>query len=107
MGLTENQKLKDDLSVQKAIIATQYLVDDSQEFDESELILNKILCGVDIDFYVDTSIKLVDVEIAVCGYELHIEKQTTDILLRYLPWNLSIIKSSIMKLKLIIDWKYI
>ena len=143
MGLTENQKFKDDLSVQKAIIATQYLVDDSQEFDESELILNKILCGVDIDFYVDTSIKLVDVEIAVCnmalktiiqqwdkmksvgalrdyflkregvlkindsGYELHIEKQTTDILLRYLPWNLSIIKSSIMKLKLIIDWKYI
>ena len=41
------------------------------------------------------------------GYELHIEKQTTDILLRFLPWNLSIIKSSIMKLKLIIDWKYI
>ena len=143
MGLTENQKFKDDLSVQKAIIASQYLVDDSQEFDESELILNKILCGVDIDFYVDTSIKLVDVEIAVCnmalktiiqqwdkmksvdalrdyflkrdgvlkindsGYELHIEKQTTDILLRFLPWNLSIIKSSIMKLKLIIDWKYI
>ena len=143
MGLTENQQFKDDLSVQKAIIATQYLVDDSQEYDESELILNKILCGVDIDFYVDTSIKLVDVEIAVCnmalktiiqqwdkmksvdalrdyflkregvlkindsGYELYIEKQTTDILLRYLPWNLSIIKSSIMKLKLIIDWKYI
>ena len=143
MGLTEGQKFKDDLSVQKAIIATQYLVDDSQEYDESELILNKILCGVDIDFYVDTSIKLVDVEIAVCnmalktiiqqwdkiksvdalreyflkregvlkinesGYELHIEKQTTDILLRFLPWNLSIIKSSIMKLKLIIDWKYI
>ena len=143
MGLTEGQKFKDDLSVQKAIIATQYLVNDSQEYEESELILNKILCGVDIDFYVDTSIKLVDVEIAVCnmalktivqqwdkmksvdalrdyflkregvlkindsGYELHIEKQTTDILLRFLPWNLSIIKSSIMKLKLIIDWKYI
>ena len=42
MGLTENQQFKDDLSVQKAIIATQYLVDDSQEYDESKLILNKI-----------------------------------------------------------------
>jgi hypothetical protein len=41
------------------------------------------------------------------GYQLYIKAQTTDALLRFLPWNLSIIKSSIMQTKLTIDWKYI
>ena len=143
LGLTENNQFKDDLSIQKGIIATQYLVEGINEFDESKLVLNKILCGVDINFYVDNSIELIDVETAVCdmalkaiiqqwdkiksveslrdyflkregvlkltesGYQLYIKAQTTDALLRFLPWNLSIIKSSIMQTKLTIDWKYI
>ena len=143
LGLTENNEFKDDLSIQKGIIATQYLVEGINEFDESKLVLNKILCGVDVDFYVDNSIDLIDVETAVCdmalkaiiqqwdkiksvetlreyflkregvlkltesGYQLYIKAQTTDALLRFLPWNLSIIKSSIMQTKLTIDWKYI
>jgi hypothetical protein len=40
------------------------------------------------------------------GAELHVEKETRDILIKFLPWNLSVIKTSIMNTKLIIHWKY-
>ena len=40
------------------------------------------------------------------GYKLIVEKESRDILLRFLPWNLAIIKSSFMNSKLVIDWNY-
>ena len=144
LGLIENSQLKDDESKQKALLATQYLVDGKLKTEETKLVLNKILCGLQIDFYLDQSLELNDIETGVCdmalktiieqwgkvksvstlrdyflkrkgvlksdeggGYKLIVEKESRDILLRFLPWNLSIIKSSLMNSKLEIDWKYL
>ena len=143
LDLIEDGKLKSDEATQKAIAATQYLVDGKNEIDETELPLNKILCGADIDFYVDDAVVLGEIELGICdmalktivaqwgkvksvatlrdyffkrkgvlkidensGADLHVEKETRDILLKFLPWNLSVVKTSIMKTKLIIHWKY-
>ncbi len=143
LGLIENSQLKDDESKQKALLATQYLVDGKLKTEETKLVLNKILCGLDIDFYLDQSLELNDIETGVCdmalktiveqwgkvksvstlrdyflkrkgvlksdeggGYKLLVEKESRDILLRFLPWNLAIIKSSFMNSKLVIDWNY-
>ena len=143
LGLIENSQLKDDESKQKALLATQYLVDGKLKTEENKLVLNKILCGLEIDFYLDESLELNDIETGVCdmalktileqwgkvksvstlrdyflkrkgvlksdeggGYKLIVEKESRDILLRFLPWNLAIIKSSFMNSKLVIDWKY-
>jgi uncharacterized protein (UPF0333 family) len=143
MGLLEHNKIKNDASMQKAILATQYLERGAKEVEETQLVLNKILCGADIDFYVDTGISLDEIEISICdmalksilgqwgklksiealreyffqrtgllqsqedgAFRLTIEKETRDILLRFIPWNLSIIKTTVMQDKLIIDWKY-
>jgi len=143
LDLIEDGKLKSDEAIQKAIAATQYLVDGKNEIDETELLLNKILCGADLDFYVDETLELNEIEIGICdmalktivaqwgkvksvatlrdyffkrkgvlkfdentGAELHVEKETRDILIKFLPWNLSVIKTSIMNTKLIIHWKY-
>ena len=144
MGLIEDNKIKNNVSIQKAILATQYLVHGAKEVDETQLILNKILCGADIDFYVDVDISLDDLEIGICdmalksilgqwgkiksvgalreyffqragliqsneegAYTLIVEKETRDILLKFIPWNLSIIKTTLMNDKIIIDWKYL
>ena len=143
LGLIENSQLKDDESKQKALLATQYLVDGKLKTEENKLVLNKILCGLEIDFYLDQSLELNDIETGVCdmalktileqwgkvksvstlrdyflkrkgvlksdeggGYKLIVEKESRDILLRFLPWNLAIIKSSFMNSKLVIDWNY-
>ena len=144
MGLLENNKIKNNVSIQKAVLATQYLVHGTKEVDETQLILNKILCGAEIDFYVDVDISLDDIEIGICdmalksilgqwgkiksvgalreyffqrtgliqsveegAFTLIVEKETRDILLKFIPWNLSIIKTTLMEDKLIIDWKYL
>ena len=143
LDLVEDGKLKSDEATQKAIAASQYLVDGKNEIDETELLLNKILCGADLDFYVDDTLVLNEIELGICdmalktivsqwgkvksvatlrdyffkrkgvlkfdensGAELHVEKETRDILIKFLPWNLSVIKTSIMNTKLIIHWKY-
>tara|TARA_B100001175_G_scaffold265059_1_gene235246 strand:+ start:27157 stop:31326 length:4170 start_codon:yes stop_codon:yes gene_type:complete len=143
MGLLENGTFKSDEATQKAIIATQYLVDGKNKIDETELLLNKILCGADIDFFVDDSLQLNEIEIGICdtalktivfqwgkvksintlrdyffkrkgvlkfdqniNADLFVEKETRDILIKFLPWNLSVIKTSLMNKKLTIHWKY-
>ena len=65
LGLIENSQLKDDESKQKALLATQYLVDGKLK-TENKLVLNKILCGLQIDFYLDQSLELNDIETGVC-----------------------------------------
>ena len=143
MGLLENGNFKSDEATQKAIIATQYLVDGKNKIDETELLLNKILCGADIDFFVDDSLQLNEIEIGICdtalktivfqwgkvksintlrdyffkrkgvlkfdqniNADLFVEKETRDILIKFLPWNLSVVKTSLMNKKLTINWKY-
>ena len=143
MGLLEDGTFKSDEATQKAILATQYLVDGKNKIDETELLLNKILCGADIDFFVDDSLQLNEIELGICDMalktiisqwgkvksvntlrdyffkregvlkldqninaDLYVEKETRDILIKFLPWNLSVIKTSLMNKKLIIHWKY-
>ena len=125
MGLLENGTFKSDEATQKAIIATQYLVDGKNKIDETELLLNKILCGADIDFFVDNSLQLNEIEIGICdtalktiifqwgkvksintlrdyffkrkgvlkfdqniNADLFVEKETRDILIKFLPCSL-------------------
>ena len=51
----------------KAILLTQYIVTGSLEFKEEELILNKIIFGVGVDYLVDCSIDLMDHELEICN----------------------------------------
>jgi hypothetical protein len=143
LGLLENKKIKDDLSMQKALLATHYLVYGNREVDENQLVLNKILCGTTLDFFINTDISLDEMEKGICdmalksiigqwgkvksvatlrdsflqrngvlkaedenNFTLIVEKETRDILLRFIPWNLSIIKTTLMQSKLVIDWKF-
>ena len=57
--------LKDNTSKDKAILATDYIVN-GLESNEKDFILNKILCGVDSDWNTDTSNKLNDYELGIC-----------------------------------------
>ena len=52
--------------VQKAILLTQYLCTGNEDFDENELILNKLICGVDVNHFVDVSRRLEDFEKEFC-----------------------------------------
>ncbi|MVO09643.1 hypothetical protein GOQ30_10770 [Flavobacterium sp. TP390] len=49
---------KDKMQQHKAILLTQFLIDGSDRFRESDLILNKILCGFAIEEIVNVKIKL-------------------------------------------------
>lgn len=49
---------KDKLQQHKAILLTQFLIDGSDRFRESDLILNKILCGFAVQEIVNVKIKL-------------------------------------------------
>lgn len=62
LGLLQGRNFIDDVSRQKAIVMTNYIVYGEAEFDESNLVLNKILCGVNPDFFVDSSIVLSDLD---------------------------------------------
>lgn len=142
LNLLENQGFKDDFSTQKAILATQYLVQGNQDYLETELMLNKILCGVALDYYIDTDIKLTENELGICDmalkavvqqweqlktvaslrefflqregvlqqkemeYNLRVKEETRDILVKFISWNLSIIKTTLMETRLVIFWKY-
>ena len=62
LGYTEGREFKDDYSLQKAILLLQYIVFGAVHVDETNLVLNKIMCGVAPDFFVDTSIELNDMD---------------------------------------------
>ena len=69
MGLIHNEKFKDKLSISKALISTNFFVTGISESDsiDDDLILNKILCGVELDFVLDSSISLNSAEINICN----------------------------------------
>lgn len=49
---------KDKIQQHKAILLLQYLIDGSDRFNESDLVLNKILCGFAVEEIVNVKIKL-------------------------------------------------
>ena len=49
LQLTVNNLFKDEYSSMKAVLFTQFLVNGLLEFEEHQLILNKILCGYPVD----------------------------------------------------------
>ena len=142
LNLTEDSVFKNDYSTQKAIIASQYMVYGSIAFDEDSLLLNKILCGVPFEHFVDMNITLTETEKGICDmaleailsqwknvksiqalreyflqrqgllqstnseYILRVNEETRDILLKFIIWNLSLIKTSHMDKPLTIYWKY-
>ena len=68
LGLLEDPKtFKDDQALQKAILLTQYMVTGVTEFSEEALVLNKIICGAEVNHYVDVSLPIEPSEIEMCN----------------------------------------
>ena len=133
----------DDYNLQKAILLTQYVIFEGDETEETNLVLNKLLCGVPPDFFVDTEIELSDTEKSVAktllnavtgnweqlsntsistlketflkregiiqkvddNYKLIVEKKPFDMLLRTIPWNITMIQNSFMSFRLFVEWE--
>ena len=143
-GFIIDKKFKDDESVQKSILMMQYLVTGSTEFKEHELVLNKILCGVPKNSFVDIELEIDSVHLELCesllsgvlknweklsnssietlrttfliregilsqneelDFNLNVIKGPFDMLIETIPWNISIIQTTFMKNRLIVDWK--
>ena len=66
IGLLEKNNFVDTNAAQKAVLILQYLVDASTEIPESNLPLNKILCGINISEPIATSLDISETEIAEC-----------------------------------------
>ena len=132
---------KDEISKDKAIMATDYIVN-GLDSKEKDFIFNKILCGIDLDREIDSSVELVDFELEICNsaiqallsnwkkvkspqtlrdwylkregrliekedsFIIDIENKPPDIFLKSLSWGISMVNYSLMKKKLIVNWKY-
>jgi len=70
LGYISNENYIDDQSKNKAIISTIYLVSGKTKFENENLLLNKILCGIDHDFLINSSIELNEFEIETCNLAL-------------------------------------
>ena len=66
LNLTVNQEWASQMAQQKGALLTHYLVYGDTEVDESELVLNKILCGLEITEIVNTQIVLENYEKEKC-----------------------------------------
>lgn len=53
---------KDEQAQERAVLLIQYLVTGNEDFKEHELILNKIICGVELRKPINTKLKLTDKE---------------------------------------------
>ncbi len=143
LDLLEGNAFIDDYSLQKAILLTQYVIFEGDETEETNLVLNKLLCGVSPDFFVDVEIELSDTEKSITktllnavtgnweqlsktsiptfketflkregiiqkvddNYKLIVEKKPFDMLLRTIPWNISMIQNSFMSFRLFVEWE--
>ncbi|MDC1012507.1 contractile injection system tape measure protein, partial [Flavobacteriaceae bacterium] len=65
-GFIIDKEFKDEESLQKGILLTQYLVTGSTEFNENELVLNKILCGAPQFMNVDVTLEFDEVYLDLC-----------------------------------------
>ena len=66
LNLVSKKEFKDDDSLQKAIILTQYLCTGRDEIKENDLILNKLICGAPLNQYVNLEIRLEAIEKEIC-----------------------------------------
>ena len=143
LGLLNGKSFIDDYSLQKAILMLHYIVFEDDNFEEPNLILNKILCGASPDFFVDTSVSLNEMEKRIGdqlltavtknwekldntsarglresflkregiikknenNYTLIVEGKPFDMLLKTIPWNIMMIQTSFMDIRLLIEWK--
>jgi len=60
LGLTHENKWIDTPSQYKAVLVSEFLVTGTDEFEEFNLVLNKILCGIGLDEIVVTEMRLGD-----------------------------------------------
>lgn len=67
LELTENKEWVNKTALQKAVLLTHYLVFGDSEIYESQLILNKILCGLSIDEVINTQLILEENEKERCN----------------------------------------
>ncbi|MBB6369159.1 contractile injection system tape measure protein [Chryseobacterium shigense] len=65
-NLYEHDSWTTEISVQKAVLLTQYLVTGKDEIQENELLLNKILCGYDTGKVINTQLEITDEEKELC-----------------------------------------
>lgn len=63
LGLTENNQFIDQEKQERAVCLLQYLVTANQDFLEYDIMLNKILCGIDLETPLDLNIELTENEI--------------------------------------------
>ena len=143
LGLLEGKEFKDDYSLQKAVLMLHYIVFGDENFEESNLVLNKILCGTSPDFFVDTSLRLSEMDKSIGeqmltavtknwekldntsarglresflkrngiikknenNYTLIVEGKPFDMLLKTIPWNIMMIQTSFMDIRLLVEWK--
>lgn len=144
IGLIKDKKFKDDISCQKAILITDHLLYKNTKYEENRLVLNKILCGVEPGYVVNTQIEILNEELMLCDnllsaiiknwdklgntsidslretflirngsikkefndYILNVESKPFDMLLKTIPWNITMIQTVFMKNRLIVEWKY-
>lgn len=67
LKLIEENTWIDEASVYRAVMAMQFMITDKDETEESDLILNKILCGIAIDKVVPTTSKFDKATKTECG----------------------------------------
>lgn len=139
IGLLEDGKLTD---IPRTVVLLRYLVYESEVFQEFEVVLEKILCGVPLAASVEAGhrISIEEKEQAEAllqsviehwtvlknttpsglrnsflqregrivfknnQWELAVQKQAHDILLEYIPWNISLIKLPWMEHLLTVKW---
>ena len=66
LNLLKEKYFLDDQAHQKAILLTEYLVTGNINFDETNLILNKLICGASLNMFVDVTIPLEKFDIDLC-----------------------------------------
>ncbi|HEY8402449.1 MAG TPA: contractile injection system tape measure protein [Cytophagaceae bacterium] len=66
LNLVDKKEFKDEYSAHKAAHLLQYLVNKGLQSEEHELVLNKIMCGIDINTPVFRDIELTEEDKATC-----------------------------------------
>ena len=116
LQLTHQGSFTDSKTQQKALYLLHYLATGEKTAEEYELVVPKVLCAYPLQRPVSKQISLLEHETeeadqllqllskneSLC---LQLEAGAMDVLLDYLPWNLSILKLPWMKSLLHVEWR--
>jgi Contractile injection system tape measure protein len=84
LGLTQDRKFVNEEAVSRAVHLIQYLAEgDEYEYEEHDLVLNKILCGIDVTQAIDMNFEITEQE-----------KEEAEALLKAVTQNWTIIKNT-------------